>query len=204
MLVTITIVLALAVLAFMGSSTFIKRAAAVRDTANMKSIWSGVIMYAGDNNDQLPGGLFSGQKPVYTENGANGRLAHFLAPYFGYDTPREGQPIEAMTSSWQKTDAQKAINAYWFRIDVPISNSTSTFRPWGYAYAQKPMRMSAAMSMINPSRTWAFTDLDQLHPDAKGAGWFNEIPAEMAHGSYRLAMYFDGSCNKVNVNNEPK
>lgn len=210
LLVTITIIAVLAALGFMGSSSFLKRAGAVKDVANMKTIWSGITLYAADHNDMLPGsptsGLFSGQKAVYTMNANNGRLACFIAPYLGYAEPREGAIIEPMLSSWQKTSVQKAVNAYWFRIDVPTATDpTTTFRPWGYAYAAKPMQMSAAMSKIDPSRTWAFTDLDQLHPDALAAkpGWLKEVPEKIAHGTYRLAMYFDGSSGKLNQKNQP-
>lgn len=210
LLVTITIILVLAVLGFMGSSSFLKRAGAVRDVASMKAIWTGITLYATDHNDMLPGsptsGLFSGQKAVYTANSNNGRLAHFLAPYLGYTEPKEGAIIEPMLSSWQKTSVQKSVNAYWFRIDVPTAaDPTKTFRPWGYAYSAKPMQMTAAMSRIDPGRTWAFTDLDQLHPDALAAkaSWLKEVPEKMAHGSYRLAMYFDGSSGKLNQKNQP-
>lgn len=65
------------------------------------------------------------------------------------------------------------------------------------------MTLSAALSRIDPSRTGAITDVDQLHPDAKGAGWLSDVPDGMAHGTYRLAVYFDGSSRKVNVTNKP-
>ncbi len=206
LLVSITIIAVLAALGFMGSASFMKRAGAVKDVANMKNIWSGITLYAADHNDTLPGGLFSGQKPEYTVNAANGRLAYFIAPYLGYTEAKEGDTIEPMVSSWQKNSIQKGTNTYWMRIDVPTAaDPTKTFRPWGYAYAGKPMQMTAAMSKIDPTRTWAFTDLDQLHPDAiaAGAGWIKEVPEKMAHGSYRLAMYFDGSAGKVDVKNKP-
>lgn len=65
------------------------------------------------------------------------------------------------------------------------------------------MTLSATLSRIDPSRTWAITDVDQLHPNAKGASWLNDVPDGMAHGTYRLAVYFDGSSRKVNVTNKP-
>jgi len=209
LLVTVTIIIVLATLGFMGSKSFLKKAGAVKDMANMKNMWSGVTLYAAENNDMLPGtptsGLFSGQKPEYTVNANNGRLAHFIAPFLGYSGPKEGDIIEPMISSWQKTKEQQGINTYWLRIDVPTAaDPNMTFRPWGYAYSKKPMQMAAALSKIDSTRTWAFTDLDQLHPDAisSAAGWLGETPEGMAHGSYRLAMYFDGSGGKVNVKNE--
>lgn len=60
------------------------------------------------------------------------------------------------------------------------------------------------LSKIDGSRTWAMTDVDQLHPDAINAAWLPNVPEGMAHGDYRLAIYFDGSSGKVNVKNQPK
>jgi prepilin-type N-terminal cleavage/methylation domain-containing protein len=70
LLVTITIIVVLAALTFMGSSAFLKRAAAVKDMSNMKNLWTAINLYAGDNNDTLPGPLNAGQKAIY---GANAR-----------------------------------------------------------------------------------------------------------------------------------
>ena len=205
LLVTITIIIVLAALAFMGSSVFLKRAAAVRDMSNMKNLWTGIILYAGDNNDTLPGPLNAGQKAIYGANAGYGRINFHLAPYLGYDNPKDGDFLEAMASSWQKTPATKAAPCYYIRSDVPTNVGTVTFKPWGYptgaAADRKPMKLSAALSRINVSRTWAITDVDQLHPDIGSAAWKADVPEKMAHGSYRLAMYFDGSGGKVNQYN---
>lgn len=204
LLVVITIIVVLAAIGFMGSAAFLKRAAAVKDIDNMKGIWSSINLYTGEHGGMLPGPLFSGQRPKYTTNAKNGRLAYFISTYLGYDKPKDGEVIEPMVSSWQKTTALKDVPNYFFRTDVPLDDSNSTFRPWGYAYASEPLSMAGAMSKMNPSRTWAFTDLDQLHPDAAGAGWLQDTPTDMAHGDYRLAGYFDGHIGKVDKNNDPK
>ncbi len=204
-LVTITIILVLAALTFTGSSAFMKRAAAVRDVGNMKNLWTCITLYAGDNNDSLPGPLNAGQKAIYGANASYGRINFYLAPYMGYVSPKDGDFFPGMASSWQKTAATKIVPCYLIRSDVPTGIGTATFKPWGYptgaAADRIPMKMSAAFSKINLSRTWAMTDVDQLHPDVGNAGWKADIPEKMAHGSYRLAMYFDGSGGKVNQNN---
>ena len=202
LLVTITIIVVLAALTFMGSSAFLKRAAAVKDMSNMKNLWTAINLYAVDNNDTLPGPLNAGQKAIYGANASYGRINFYLASYLGYTNPKDGDFLEAMASSWQKTPATKAAPCYYIRSDVPTDVGTVTIKPWGYptgaATDRKPMKMSAALSRINTSRTWAITDVDQRHPDIGSAAWKADVPEKMAHGSYRLAIYFDGSGGKVN------
>lgn len=203
LLVTITIIAVLATLGFMGSKSFIKRAAAVKDVTNMRNLWSGIVLYAGENSDKLPGPINGGQRAVYGL-ASTGRISFYIAPYLGYDDPQTGDFLEAMASSWQKTTSARNAPCYFIRSDVPVSPDpgATTFQPWGYPGKSKPITMSAALSKMDPARTWAITDLDQLHPDAQGAGWISELPTDMAHGTYRLAMFFDGSGDKVNVKNE--
>lgn len=206
LLVTVTIIIVLAALTYMGSSAFLKRAAAVKDMSNMKNLWTAINLYVGDNNDTLPGPLNAGQKAIYGASASYGRVNFYLAPYLGYTTPKDGDFLEAMASTgWQKTSKTKAAPCYYIRSDVPTEVGTATIKPWGYPTGatadRKPMKMSAAFSQINTSRTWAITDVDQLHPDIGSAAWKADVPEKMAHGSYRLAMYFDGSGGKVNQYN---
>jgi prepilin-type N-terminal cleavage/methylation domain-containing protein len=206
LLVTVTIILVLATVAFMGSSAFMKRAAATRDMATKKAIWVGIALYASDQNDLLPGPLFTGQRALYGLKNT-GRVCHFIAPYLGYESPIVGQFLEAAGASWQKTEAAKAAPCYLFRLDVPTGVGSTTISPWGNANSKpnlQPIRMSAVLSQVPTSRTWAMTDVDQEHPGVGSASWRHEVPATMSHGDHRLALYFDGSGGKVKKDNSPK
>ncbi len=204
LLVVITIILVLATLGFMGSSIFLKRAAAVKDVANMKGMWSAVSMYASDHAGVLPGPLFAGQRPEYNPSPGAGRLTTYIAEYLGYDNPEKDEPILPMVASWQKKDTRTPNYYFQRRIPTTVSNGSANIEPWGYPGASKPMNMSGAMSVIDSSRKWAFSDLDQLHPGAAGAGWINELPDHMSHGDYRLACYYDGHIGKLDKDNNPK
>lgn len=206
LLVTVTIILVLATMAFMGSSAFMKRAAATQDMATKKNIWAGIALYASDNNDLLPGPLFSGQRAIYGAK-STGRVSHFIAPYLGYDAPATGEFFETMGASWQKSDAAKSAPCYLFRLNTPTGVGTATVAPWGNANNKpnlQPLRLSATLSRIDSSRTWALTDVDQQHPEVGSAAWRNEVPTTMSHGDHRLALYFDGSGGKVDINNMPR
>lgn len=76
--------------------------------------------------------------------------------------------------------------------------------PLSRGEGRKPKRMAAVLSRIDPVRTWILSGLDQLHPELGNQGWKKQIPEEMSHGTYRIAIYFDGHAGRLDVNNEPR
>lgn len=214
LLVTITIIAVLAGLSFAGASLFIKRAAAVKDASTLRQISVCINMYCSDNNDYLPGPLFTGQTPVYSKALSTNikeyrRLAECFAPYLGKQDPKSGEVITGMTSSWQKTPDQQNSPAFYMQQKLPMGEGTTSQCPWGKpapaaSEERIPMKLQTVLAQPKASRTWAMTELDQQHPDIGTADWKSKIPAEMIHGYYRLALYFDGSVGKVNQNNSPK
>lgn len=214
LLVTITITAVLAALSFAGASLFIKRAAAVKDASTLRQISACINMYASDNNDYLPGPLFTGQTPVYNRPLSTNireyrRLAECFAPYLGKQDPKSGEVITGMTSSWQKTPEQQNSPAFYMQQRLPMGEGTTFQNPWGIpapatTELRVPMKLQTVLSQPMASRTWAMTELDQLHPDIGSSAWKLRIPAQMIHGDHRLALYFDGSVGKVNQDNSRK
>jgi prepilin-type N-terminal cleavage/methylation domain-containing protein len=214
LLVTLTIVAVLAALSFAGASLFMKRAAAVEDASTLRQISACINMYAADNNDYLPGPLFTGQTPVFNKSLSTNikeyrRLAECFAPYLGKQDPKSGEVITGMTSSWQKTPDQQNSPAFFMQQKLPMGEGTTFQCPWGKpapaaAEERIPMKLQAVLSQPLASRTWAMTELDQLHPEIGTADWKSRIPPQMIHGDYRLALYFDGSVGKVNQDNSRK
>ncbi|MFZ9937282.1 MAG: type II secretion system protein [Luteolibacter sp.] len=214
LLVAITIILVLAVLSFLGASALIRSAAAAKDTSTMRQFSSCITLYASEHNDYLPGPLFTGQAPVYNKEPSTNikewrRLADCFAPYLGYDNPKPGDFIEPMAASWQKSPESRNAPAWYMQQKLPMGDNGTTFEnPWGQpapasANDRVPMKLAAVLAQPKTSRTWAMTELDQLHPDVGNAGWKSLTPPTMTHGSYRLALYFNGSVGKLNQNNDP-
>ena len=211
LLVVIAIVAVLAALGFMGISTFIKRANAAKDSATLRQIWISIAVYSGDNNDLMPGPLFTTQAPIYNQPISSNprewrRLSDCLAPYLGHDNPKKGDFIEEMAASWQKTPETRNAGAYYMQRKLPIGLGDETRSPWGIPAPatgdlRLPMRMSQVMGEPQTSRTWAMTTVDQLHPEMSAPNL--NTPAGMAYGSYRLGIYFDGRVSKFDVNNNP-
>ncbi len=213
LLVVIVIIAVLATLGFMGISTLAKRANAAKDAATLRQIWTCIQMYSGDHNDLMPGPLFSRQVPIFSKPVSSNprewrRLSDCLAPYLGHDNPKQGDLIEAMTASWQKSPETRNASAYFMQQNLPIGPGDETRNPWGLPAPaavdlRNPMRMSQVMGQPQTSRTWAITEFDQLHPGISNPDLKKGTPEGMTHGTYRLGIYFDGSIGKLDINNKP-
>lgn len=205
LMVSIVIVAVLASLAFALSKKGIRSANSVKDLATMRQIYQTIPLYAGDNNGFLPGPIYTGVKAVYRP-AARGRLANYIAPYLGYDNPAEDEYLPAMGYSWQKTEVSRNTNCAFIRKDVPVRGSEDELiRPFGHLPSGgEPMKMNAVFSKVDLARTWMISDLDQKHPDIGNPSWRSEIPEEMSHYTYRLAIYYDGHAGKLDEDNNPR
>ncbi len=209
LLIVCAIVIILAAIVFAFAKNGIKYANSSRDMATMRQVYQTIPLYAGDNAGMLPGPINTGIKAVYPNASASkGRLSYFIASYLGYDNPKDEQFLEAMGFTWQRTQAAKDAPCCYSRESVPLADGSGTIRPFGHpleklAENKTPKSMATVFSQIDIARTWAISDLDQRHPDVGNAGWKKDIPAEMSHGHYRIAIYFDGHAGKMNKDNEP-
>lgn len=206
LLVVIVIIVILVGIVFTTSRMALRKAGGVKDMGKMRDIYSLIPTYASDHNGLLPGPLFSGQKSMYGQP-SSGRLSYYIAEYIGATNAKNNEVIEAMTFSWQKSQASRQAPSFimprYIATDGPVSNANRV-QPWGYPAINQPLQMAGVISRIDPARQWAMSDLDQLHPDVGNATWKPDIPAEMSHGDYRIAIYFDGHAGKLNVDNEPR
>jgi prepilin-type N-terminal cleavage/methylation domain-containing protein len=214
LLVAIIIIGVLAVLIFGLARGFIRQAAATRDANTLRQMWTCIHMYSGDHNDLMPGPLFTRQNPIYNKPLSPNprewrRLSDCLAPYLGYENPKSGEFIEAMAASWQKSESTWRLPAYYMQQKLPIGEAgTTTNNPWGIpapasAEDRMPMRYSVVTAQPRAARTWAITELDKAHPSVGDPDSVPGMPEGMAHGTYRLGVYFDGRIGKFDRDNNP-
>lgn len=215
LLVTITIIITLAALSFMGVTRAKNSASGAVDANDMRAIGVSIQMFAADKGGLLPT-TRSGVSPRYVND--TGSLLYSIAPYLGRETPQLGEFYpELAAASWQKATVGKNSapamlihqNAFTgagkFMGTNPMrpTPSTSTF---GYPGGAAPKSISAVMGMINPATCLMMTEVDKLHPEFKVSepSWLSEVPEGMAHGTYRLGLYWDGHVGQLDVNLKAK
>ena len=208
LMVVIVIIVVLAALGFSGYKRLKSNASAMVDTNDMRTIYGALNMYVGDNNGFLPVS-YSGVGPVYGKK--NKSLTTALAPYLGVDEPEEGHYFTEMAAeNFQKErngDGGPSLlimqRVYTGKGKVDdVSRPSPSITPFGYPSPYRaPMKWSATISQMgSPSQRLMITENDKAHPNYVGStpGWFDGLADGMAHGSYRLGLFWDGHVERLN------
>lgn len=205
-MVVIVIIVVLSSLGFSGYKRLRSNASAMVDMNDMRTVYSAINFYTADNNGFLPT-AFSGVGPEY-RRGKKG-LVNSIYPYLGLDDPEEGHYFsELANESFPKEGnggpsmlIMQRVYTGNGRVDDP-SRPTPNITPFGYPTTHRaPMRLSAALSLMkNPAMRLMMTENDKAHPNYNGStpGWFNGLAEGMAHGSYRLGLFWDGHVERLN------
>ncbi len=206
LLVVIVIIAVLSTLAFAVFGRVAKAGSAATMTNNMRQIGSLIALYAQDHNGTLPGPLHLGQRAIYRRSPPT-HLAYHLQDYLdGGQKFDEGEQIEMLSSPmWRKQSPTLRGISLLSQQDVD-PDPRVTRSPWGYAGATQgdPNRQPITLSKLAGFRRvpWALIEADREHPAVGSAGWRTEMPEKPVHGSYRLALKFDGSVVKRRLNEE--
>ena len=215
MLVSISIIVVLATIGFLSMRKAKEAAGAAVDATEMRTITSAVVMFAGDNNDLLPT-TSGGISPSYRKGARDLKME--LYPYFGYENPQDGDFMpEFAAASWQSvTSATDGFGPSLLIIDRVYTGQGKPsnpnkpdpyIQPFGYPYGngkRAPMSLSATMAkMTDASNSLMLIEIDQLVPGLGKPGWISSVPEKMAHGTYRLGLYWDGHVGRLNVALEP-
>lgn len=211
LMVVILIIVVLASLGFTGYKRLRTNASAVVDANDMRTIYSAITMYSADNNGFLPTS-YNGVGPIYTE-GKKG-LVNSIHPYLGVDDPEDGHYFEELAAeNFKKARGEDSGPSLLIMANVysgkgrpdDVSRPSPSFNPFGYPSGngkKDPMKLSAALSkMGSPAQRLMMTENDKVHPNYNGStpGWFNGLAEGMAHGSYRLGVYWDGHVGKLDI-----
>ena len=206
LLVVITIIVVLAVISVVLVGRMSIGASAATMSNNLRQIGSAITTYADDNNGKMPGPLHLGQRPIYRKNPPT-HLAYHLREYLAYGRELDqGELIPELCSPmWlKKTPTERGISLL-SQQDVDPDPRVSR-NPWGYANANRddPNRQPITMSRLAgyARLPWALIEADREHPLVGSAGWRTETAEKPVHGNYRLALYFDGSVAKRQLNDD--
>lgn len=197
-LVELLVVLAIAgvvvALALPALHAAAQRAAAADAVSRLRQVGQGVMLYAADNGQRLPGPMWPGQIPIY-DPGREGRLARELAPYLGLPRRDGTYMVDLFLSKRYRAFLRgRAIaepRVYVLNTRMPIGGTPRN--PWGSLTGgpeTEPMRLGHVVS--SGQGAWAISEADQEHPDVAGAPWKDSTPPGPLHGTRRATWFFDG------------
>lgn len=206
----------IAVLATLGLSAYMRtldRAREARCASNLRLIGVGIAAYTGENNNVLPGPLLPSQGPRY--NKVDGQvaayLASFLAPYLdipeaasgGLPTLAEARNRAPMfyCPSFASAARNNFANSYFMRWKIAEMGTSKP--PWGNYGTSTPQLPWNVLTIPDPAKTWAVTDVDKQCPDLPAQSWVNDAPSLPVHGRTRNALFFDGHVGKISPSGDP-
>ena len=197
------------------------RALRVVCVSNLKQTAVGIHLYAGDNEDSLPGPLLTGIQSGYNRRTGNDspwpRLGNFLWSDFGLPDPAGLLTTNLTVAPVLTCPAQMRLRAsdvaegdqvnFASRQAFAFLEGSTTIdnrsRPFGYpgntnppqpGAPFKPMRLSVLASITNNfSGTFAFRDVDQQVDTLVNPPWWHaRISLQAVHGQdLRNVAFFD-------------
>jgi prepilin-type N-terminal cleavage/methylation domain-containing protein/prepilin-type processing-associated H-X9-DG protein len=207
LLVVIAIIAILATLLLPALARSKAKALQSQCTSNLKQVALAVHMFAGDNNDSLPGPTWVGL--YYTYNQENERMLYYIATYLSLPAPSSTLQTGLVATCPASLrimrddpatppDSLSRPVCYVVSTDVTNANNVVMTKPFGYPYAspfyratpepnEPPKRVS---EIFSPSTSWAITDADQDN-SLRGGLYFDLLPPTMVHGNVRNALFFD-------------
>jgi prepilin-type N-terminal cleavage/methylation domain-containing protein len=173
-----------------------EKAHRVTCVSNLKQAGLAIQMYTDDNDDTLPGPVWSGATASYTKNSSQ-ELIWFIAQNLGSPAP-SSQTVVAdvfVCPGYLRrapgVSSMVGRKCYLLNDDVD-PNPLNRVPPFGYPLApvMNPLKLSAFDSYVPPSSIYAITDVDKgnINPTVS---WWSDLPYEPVHGAVRNQLLFD-------------
>jgi prepilin-type N-terminal cleavage/methylation domain-containing protein/prepilin-type processing-associated H-X9-DG protein len=211
LLVVIAIIGILAALLLPVLSKAKLKAYAIQCASNLKQTGTAITIFAGENNDLLPGPCEYGQRCYYynttaTDSRFNTELAYYLAGDLGGKDPRQMSDTESNYirvlfcpgyGKFSPESPDMAMTRITYVVAFPYSNSAVnlTVNPFGYPgeglaqdFGTNCVKLTAIGQYGPISDVFAVSDIDV---ELYNGYWPQEATAPN-HGAVRNALYFDG------------
>jgi len=172
--------------------------------SNLKQIGIAVQLYVNDNDDALPGPVFSGARPSYDRNSST-ELIWYIADYLDSQNPNSvspGKPViaEVFVCPGYQRNAPGVVSmegrkCYLLNDNVD-PDPTNRVPPFGYPEvggdpAIRPIKLAEIDSYAPAGDTFAITDVDRINVPNPHVTWWNDLPSKPVHGQVRNELYFD-------------
>lgn len=166
--------------------------------SNLRQIGTAIMLYAGENNQTLPGPLYVGQSAYYKATEVGG-LASLLAPYLKLPAPPAGESRRAdvfLCPSWLRATGNDSAKCYVVENSVKLTTGKTT-EPFGYpnTATHPPAKLS---QIPNPAQTRALYELDKQNAGPSYSADPN-VPDKPVHESVRNTLFFDGHVAAVST-----
>jgi prepilin-type N-terminal cleavage/methylation domain-containing protein/prepilin-type processing-associated H-X9-DG protein len=208
LLVVVAIIAILASMLLPALSKSKEKAVGSKCISNLKQLGYALQMYAGENNDSMPGPIWQGV--YYYYNDETERMPFYLARYLGLPVPSQTVNTAAVLmcpSSVIKCKPEPAGTApeslersvsYLATAEITNAPDVIVTRPFGYPYSSPFYRLpkgpdeppKKSHDIKDPAGSWAVTDIDQQNAFPGGL-YYSLLPENKVHGQVRNQLFFD-------------
>lgn len=201
LLVVIAIIAILAAMLLPALARAKQKAISVQCISNLKQTGLALQMYVDDNDQRLPGPVWSGAFASYDKNSSL-EVIYYLATYLSCPAP-SAQIVVAKSfvcPGYEKSapEVSSLIGRKIYLLNGNVApNPPPVVAPFGVPNLTgpalgQPLKYSALDSYGSRSEMFAVSDVDQAIPSLNPTvDWWDQLPNKPVHGPVRNQLFFD-------------